>query len=149
MDLKPTKIEISECSDSDSEAESGQEKFVRHSVQEESFKNFNQTSSSRKGSSKSSPTAKVEEVINNFSVLLPNLIEERDEDGALVPSRLVKTPDYPRKAHSSPVHEVRRHSSEDTSDIKRPQSYNPTHVGAIHDLFTYLASIPNLAGIVG
>lgn len=86
---------------------------------------------------------KVEEVINNISVILPNLIEEslsdKTESGCgiivapLHQQRLARTPDYSRKAHSSPVHETRRHSSEDGNQYNRPVSCytTTTHVGEL------------------
>lgn len=79
-------------------------------------------------------TENVEEAINNFSVILPNLIVENTENGISEALILSRTPSLNRKAHSSPIHEQRRHSDDGYSyatglDCNVRSSHSAHHVG--------------------
>lgn len=119
MDYQKTSLEISE-----------------HSGNNELLKtNHNKSSKKKSPSCRSlNATESVEEAINNFSVILPNLIIENTENGLSETIILSRTPSLNRKAHSSPIHEQRRHSDDgtnasDATNFNSRNSYSAHYVG--------------------
>lgn len=109
MYYQPTKIEISECSD--------ENPVIK---QKKIFKPQRGTPINC--------IENVEEVINNLSVILPNLIVDPEAEYLT----LSRTPSFQRKAHSSPVRETHRRHSGDAntgdSSLNR-SSRSASHVG--------------------